>query len=127
MCAQPEECQLIPPALHSVAFWGTEEGFTKVREWIPTTFKATNSSSKHFCLESLEAFTKLTSSIYQNSSPVTRLLCTDITQLFPACNLYTQKHSLWREKEYLKYCILPGKQKGERADRRLLGEGCWKK
>lgn len=89
-------------------------------EGMDTIFKAINSSSDRFYLESSEAFTKLTSSIYQNSSPVTRLMCTDMTQLFPACSLYTQKQSLWREKGYFKYCILPRKQKGERAGRRVL-------
>lgn len=83
--------------------------------------KAINSSSNHFCLQSSEGFTKLTSSIYQNSFPVTRGLCTDITQLFPACNIYTQRQGLWWEKEHLKNCVLQMKQTGEWADRRVFG------
>lgn len=93
---------------------------------IDTLLQAINSSGNHFCLESSEGFTELTSSIYQNSSPVTRLLCTDITQIFPACNIHTQQQGPWQEKEYLEYCILQRKQKGERAARRVLGEGWWK-
>lgn len=96
------------------------------REGRDALFKAINSSSNHFCLESSEGFTELTSSIYQNSSPVTRQLCTDITRLFPACNIYTQRQGLWWEKEHLKNCVLQRKQTGERAGRRVLGEGWWK-